>query len=188
MPKLKLKYNTMKITPFKYRSLFTVLCCSIFALAAQAQVAVVNTNKILAALPEIKKADSLYSLQARKYQNDYQLRYNSTRSAILFADSLNKMDPKADAAVKATKAASEQLDQLKVLEQQSNAKITELRSKLLTPHLEKLNAVIKAKAAQMKYKQVLDIQQLGTTKPGATTDITDAIILAYKNKNSNRKN
>lgn len=178
----------MKINQFRYGSLLTVLLCSVFTLAAQAQVAVINTKKLLAALPEVRKADSLYNAQVRKYQTDYQLRFNATKATILFADSLNKVDAKAEAAVRATKIANEQLEQLKVLEAQSNTKITALRNQILTPHLNKVNAQIQAKVAEMKYKEVVDSQGTGSVGQGAGTDITDAIILALKNKNNHKRN
>lgn len=160
----------------------TTLLLVFASISSKCQVAIIDSKKILAEIPEIAKADSLYAKEFQKYQVAYQNFYSSTKASIKLVDSLNKIDPKDPIAIKTTQSATEQLAKLKELEQESNTKLSDYKKTLLKPQLDKINAAIKDIATEMHYKQVVDIQQVNFTWFDPTTDISDAVIKKIKVK------
>lgn len=148
--------------------------------AAKAQVATIDSKKLLGALPEIAKADTLYAKEYDRYRKEYQTLYDSTKDLIKLADSLNKVAPKDELASKSIKTATEQLAKLKLLEQESNSKLLNYKQELIKPQKDRVIAAINKLAKELKYKQVLDVQLVNVTWLDPATDITDLLIKSLR--------
>ncbi|MFV0392238.1 MAG: OmpH family outer membrane protein [Paludibacteraceae bacterium] len=162
-----------------YKKLFFVLAL-LSAVALHAQVATINSQKVLASIPQVAKADTLAMQEQQRLSREYgKMRYE-TQLQIGVADSLYRVNPN-DAVTKAAveKAQKAQQDLAKY-EQEANKKLADYRNVLLTPYIDKVNAAVKAVAIRLKYKQVIDMQAVPLAYASEDSDITDTVIKELK--------
>lgn len=155
--------------------LFTCFC-------AKAQVAVVNSQKVVASIKEFAKIDTLVAKETASYQIDFNKKQQLLNQSVATADSLNKIDAKSEATKKAISNAQALDKELKSYVEQSNKKISDYRNLLTKPYSEKVMAAIKTVATRGKYMQVLDSSSVNLLYLNPLSDITDQVIKELKLK------
>jgi Skp family chaperone for outer membrane proteins len=154
-----------------------------FLLVAQmsfAQVATVDSRKLIASLPQIAKADTMVLQKQNELNQVFEDRKALTQVHIRIADSLMRSRPKDSVSIKAVTRAREMAKELQELELEYNKQLTDYRSVLLTPYMDRINAAIKAVAIRRKFREVMDIQSSGLLWFDPAVDITADVEAALK--------
>ncbi len=149
---------------------------------SNAQVAVINSQKVLASMPQVAKADTLVMQQRAQYVQELNKQIETVNKAAAYADSLYKTKPKDAATAKAIAEAQALNEAAKTYEQEANKKLEDYRNVMFTPYIDRTNAAIKAVAQRLKYKQVMDLQAVSMAWYDEATDITEAVIKEVANK------
>ena len=148
---------------------------------ASAQLATINTQKVLLSIPEISKVDSLVQTELSRLEVEFEKK----KQAVLELEQTVKAPAKGNAKSKANKEASEELatkqKELQDYQLEANKKYTEYRNLLYKPYIEKINNTIKVVAARRKVMQVIDLQQLTFIYINEEADITNEVIQELKN-------
>lgn len=160
--------------------LIVVLCCAI--VTVKAQVAVVNSKKIVASVKEFAKIDTLVIKETSSYQPEFNKKQQQLNQLVIIADSLSKIDAKSEATIKAIANAQALDKDLKSYVEQSNKKIEDYRNLLTKPYTEKVMTAIKAVATRGKYMQVLDSASINMLYLNPLSDITEQVIKELKIK------
>lgn len=155
--------------------------CLLSTSIAHAQVATLDSKKIMATLPVFQKIDTLVQEESMKYSAEYrsklELAQKLSDSARRLPESPKTLGKSAQLAEQAEKAASD----FKQYEQKVMKKIEEYKALILSPYYEKINKAIKAVALRLKYKQVMDIQSVSFAYLDPSADITEDVIKEMKN-------
>ena len=145
-----------------------------------AQVATLDSQKILASMPQVQQADTLIKQEQQRLSQEYnKLRY-TTQIQLGVADSLFQAQPKEATTTAAVEKAQQMNQELIEFEQTANKKLVDFQQVLMTPYYEKINAAIKKVAVRKKYTQVLDIQQVPLVYRDEKDDITQQVIEELK--------
>jgi Skp family chaperone for outer membrane proteins len=164
----------------------TVFLISLFlglsAYASFAQVAVVDSRKLIAAVPQIAKADTLVAQKQQELSADFQARSEYVERQAVQADSLLRLRPKDSLSIQKATQARTLIEDLRKLQQSYNKQLEDYRSLLLTPYYDRINAAIKAVAIRRKQTQVIDLQFNSLLWFDPATDITEQVIVELKAK------
>lgn len=153
-----------------------VFLLSIIITKSQAQLAVVNSQKVIASIKEFAKIDTLVAKETSSYTAEYGKKQAELNKLVVNADSLIKVDAKSADAVKAITMAQTAEKDLKAYAEVANRKIAEYKQLLTKPYTEKVMAVIKAVAIRGKYMQVLDSSTTSVLYLNPLADITTQVI------------
>ena len=162
---------------------FIILTCTCLVFNAKqsdAQVATLDSKKVLNSQSIFTKIDTLVLAEQQKYVQDYNKKKYRTQILLGVADSLQRSN-NAGFARADTVAYEAQLD-LEAYEKDANKKIIDYKDVLIRPYLEQVNAAIKTVSQRQKYKLVMDIQQVPVLYMDPTIDITDAVIKELNKK------
>lgn len=155
---------------------------SFIAKSLIAQIAVMDSRKVLASIPQVLKVDTLLAQEKQRLSQEYsQLRYK-TQVQLGIVDSLYRLNPKDSVAMKMLDESKFLNVKLNEFQMQANKKLEDLNNVLLTPYLEKVNVAAISVAIRLKYRQVLDVQSLPFLWIDSNTDITDKVIAELKKK------
>ncbi|MFV0471733.1 MAG: OmpH family outer membrane protein, partial [Paludibacteraceae bacterium] len=145
-----------------------------------AQVATINSQKILASIPQAATADTLAMQEQLRLSQEYTKMMRETQQQLGIADSLYRTNPTNAATTSAVEKAQKAKQDLVQFEQDANKKIADFRSVLLTPYIDKVNSAVKAVAIRLKYKQVIDTQTVPLAYLSDDANITEAVIEELK--------
>ncbi|MGE6220975.1 OmpH family outer membrane protein [Nubsella zeaxanthinifaciens] len=149
---------------------------------AKAQLAIINSQKVLASMKEFAKIDTLVAKETATYQIDYNKKQQALNQLIVTADSLNKIDQKSEATTKAITKAQTADKELKSYAEQANKKIADYKQLLSKPYTDRVMTAIKTVAARGKFMQVLDSSSANLLYINPLSDITDQVIKELKMK------
>jgi Skp family chaperone for outer membrane proteins len=162
----------------KKLSLIIIIACIAHGFA-KAQVAVVNSQKILVSIPQIAKSDTLVAKETAIYAAEYNKIQIAVNQLAQVADSLYKLDPKSAATTNAITAAQNKGKELKAYADESNKKLASYKELLQKPYIDKIYAAIKTVAQLRKFMQVVD-QSNNLLYVNPATDITNEVIKTLK--------
>lgn len=159
-----------------------ILILALFCAIAnvKAQVAVVNSQKIMASIKEFAKIDTLVAKETASYQSEFSKKQQQLNLLIVAADSLNKIDQKAESTLKAIAIAQAADKELKNYLEQANKKIADYKNLLTKPYSDKVMAAIKYVAVRGKYMQVIDSVTVSILYVNPLSDITQQVITELK--------
>lgn len=163
----------------KKTTLFTFVLLSVIY-QCNAQLAVINSKKVLLSVAAFAKTDTLIAKETAGYAAEYAKKQGQLNGLVKLADSLYRLDPKAPNATKAIADAQTADKDLKAYAESSNKKITEYKQLLQQPYIDKVMDAIKVVAVRLKYMQVLDSSSLGLLYLNPLTDITEQVIKELK--------
>ena len=158
-------------------SLFLTLL-SLASIAGKAQIATVDSKKVLQSVPAFAKIDTLIQEETQKYVQEFSKRRYRTQILLGVADSLQRLPAKNAGTEQAVETAQNAVKELQDYEAEANKKVGDYKELLIRPYLDKVNAAVKSVAVRLKYKQVMDVQQVPFVYTDSSTDITDAVIAA----------
>lgn len=145
-----------------------------------AQVATLSSQRVVSSMPVFAKIDTLVQSEQQKYVQDFSKKRYRTQILLGVADSLRRSSniglARAD-----TMAYESQLD-LEAYERDANKKVSDYKEVLIRPYLDQINAAIKIVSQRLKYKMVIDIQQVPLLFIDPVIDITDAVIKELNKK------
>jgi Skp family chaperone for outer membrane proteins len=150
------------------------------AYQVKAQLAVVNSQKVLASVPAIAKTDTLIAKETAGYAAEYNKKQIVLNQLVKVADSLYKLDAKSTITSKAIADAQAADKDMKAYAETSNKKLAEYKQLLQKPYIDKVMAAIKAVALRLKYMQVIDSSSVGVLYLNPVTDITEQVIKELK--------
>ena len=156
---------------------FMLLC-----VLSHAQIATIDSKKIVASIPEMAKLDTLVVQESEKYAKVLGEKNALAQQDYRVADSLYRVKPKDQTTKKAIEKANASQKDFQNYQTLANQKVVELKNLLYKPYLEKINSVILAVATRKKIMQVLDIQQVSMVFYSPLGDITDEVIKELKTK------
>jgi len=156
--------------------IITILVLFSFASSLKAQLAVVNSQKVIASMKEFAKIDTLVAKETSSYTTEYNKKQAELNKLVIYADSLIKVDAKSAAATKAITLAQTAEKDLKAYAEVANRKIAEYKQLLTKPYTDKVMAAIKAVALRAKYMQVLDSSTTNVLYLNPAADITQQVI------------
>lgn len=159
----------------------TLLIFPLLVLAhfGKAQLAVLNSQKVMASVAAFAKTDTLIAKETAGYAAEYNKRQLVLNQLVKVADSLYKIDVKSTATMKAIADAQALDKDLKTYADASNKKLTEYKQLLQKPYIDKVMAAIKAVAIRRKFMQVTDnVNSLLYVNP--LSDITEDVIKELK--------
>ncbi len=163
----------MKIT-----ALF-ILSLLVITFQTKAQVAVINSQKVLATMPALAKTDTLIAKESAGYAAEYNKKQASLNQLAKLADSLYKIDAKSGATLKAIADAQALDKDMKTFADASNKKLLDLKQLIQKPYVDKVIAAIKTVAVRRKFMQVMEgTNNLLYIDP--ITDITEDVIKELK--------
>jgi Skp family chaperone for outer membrane proteins len=164
----------------KKRVLLSAIFVSMITIAS-AQLATINTQKVLVSIPEIAKIDTLVQAELSRLEVEFEKK----KQAVLELEQIVNTPAKGNAKSKPNKQASEDLaakqKELQDYQLEANKKYTEYRNLLYKPYIEKINNTIKTVAARRRVMQVIDLQQLTFIYINEEADITNEVIQELKN-------
>ena len=159
--------------------LYTMLLLA-FATGIYAQVATLDSKKVLASVPELVKLDTLIAKQQKDYQAEFSAKIKAAQIQKEIVEGLSKKNPNdvatKDAASKFEKLAKEAQE----YQNDANKKLTDYKDLLYKPYLEKINNAVKTVAERRKFMQVIDIQSVSLVYLNSATDVTDEVIKELK--------
>lgn len=160
--------------------IFFLLTVTLLSSNSKAQIAIVNSQKIISSMPVFKKIDSLVNVENERYTLEYNKKQVLANRYFEIADSLYKIDQKASSTIKAVNDSQTADKDLKTFSETANKKVAEYRQFLEQPHIEKIMAVIKTIAINRKLLQVIDKKSIELLYGDANYDITDDVIKQLK--------
>lgn len=171
------------MSPFRKKIYFTVIFSFTLICSSQAQVATVDSKKIMATMPVFSQIDTLVQEETKKYVPDYKMKIEMTKKLIAKADSLitvTKNKKSLDGSHPILSEAQKAQQDFVSYEKKIQKKLEDYRSFILTPYYTKIDTAIKAVATKLKLKQVFDIQTTNFVFLDPGTDITDLVIREMK--------
>lgn len=176
----------MKFRSIKVNKIIGVMCI-LFSLLflgnetkASAQLATLNSSKVLSSIPVMSHLDSLISKKQQTFAQDYNDEYFKTQRLIVTADSFKKAAPSATETLTATKKAEMAQKDLGLFETEANKIVKGYRDSLMQPYYNRVNAIIKEIAQKRNFKQVVDVQQVALLYADPSADITEEVIAELK--------
>lgn len=148
----------------------------------EAQLATLDSKKILSSIPEMAKLDTLVINETQKYSIEYEKKKIQVSKEYKIADSLYKLKPKEEATIKSIGKAQQSQKELQEYEVIASKKLTEYKNLLYKPYIEKVNSAIKIVAIRRKYQQVIDIWQVALAYLNPQADITEEVIKEIKHQ------
>lgn len=161
---------------------FLAVSSLIFYTATVAQVAVMDSKKVLASIPQVLKADTLAAQEQERLNDEYNQLRAKTQAQLSLADSLYKLSPRDSATLRVVAASQKLSQQLQAYPQYANKKLGDYRNVLFTPYIDRVNSAVKIVAQRLKYKQVMDVQAVPFAWFDKATDITDLVIAELNKK------
>ena len=163
----------------KIKQTLTLILFGMTTLVAQAQVATINSQKVLSSIPEVAKIDTLSQKELTRLDAEFQLKQKAVQEQqALVAAAQAKSKSKSEAA----KQLVEEM-KLKTLQQESqdyqkkaNKEYNDYRDLLYKPYIEKITTAIKTVAQNKKIMQVVDVQQVSFIYTDESADITGDVI------------
>lgn len=171
--------NPIHTIRFNFKKVFgfgLVFLGVFISIGGSAQVATLDSKKILATMPVFAKIDTLVLEETQKYTQEYAKKRYATQILLGIADSLYKKAPKDKKTEEAVLAADKSQQEFTALEKTINQKLADYKNLILSPYYDKVNAAVKAVATRLKYSQVLDIQQVPFVYIDPSKDITEEVI------------
>ncbi|MCX2576141.1 OmpH family outer membrane protein [Pedobacter sandarakinus] len=156
--------------------LFIILFSTLSIAQTKAQLAVVNSQKVIASMKEFAKIDTLVNREAASYTAEYSKKQGQLGKLVLYADSLQRLDPKSSTTTKAIADAQTADKDLKAYVEVANKKIADYKQLLTKPYTEKVVSVIKGVALRGKFMQVVDSATTNLLYLNPATDITALVI------------
>jgi Skp family chaperone for outer membrane proteins len=163
----------------KLKFVFLFVFLSTVATASKAQVATVDSKKVFSSMPVFARIDTLVQTEADKYSQEYIKKKLKAQLLLTTIDSLKRL-PATEANGELTKRAQTAVQEFRDYEAGANKKIEEYKEILLKPYVDQVNRAIKITAKRLKYKQVLDVQQVSLAYIDVSGDITEAVIAELK--------
>ena len=163
-----------------YKFLLSFLILLVTATAGGAQVATIDSKRVFNSMPVFVKIDTLVQSETQKYSQEYMKKKLKAQLLITAVDSLQQLPARSGEAVRVLEAAQSATADLKQFEAGANQKVAEYKEILLKPYLDQVNRAVKITAQRLKYKQVLDVQQVPFVYVDVTSDITEAVIAELK--------
>ena len=164
------------------RKILLIFSLLFLAYQSKAQLAVVNSQKVVASMGEFAKIDTLVAKETAGYAAEYNKKQAILNKLASQADSLYKIDAKGANTAKAVSEAQTADKDLKAFGEMANKKIAEYKQLLTKPYSEKVIEVIKNIAIRGKYMQVLDSSATSILYLNPATDITEQVIKELKAK------
>ena len=164
-----------KLILFTLAFFFTVNQCN-------AQLAVINSKKVMLSVPAFAKTDTLIAKETAVYAAEYNKKQLLLNQLVKVADSLYKLNAKSELANKAIVDAQASEKDLKSYADVSNKKLLEYKQLLQQPYIDKVMDAIKAVASRLKYMQVIDNASVGMLYVNPLSDITNQVINELKSK------
>jgi Skp family chaperone for outer membrane proteins len=161
--------------------LFSILILFITS-SSIAQVAVVNSKKVVESMSEFAKIDTLVAKETANYNVEYKKKQINLDQLIKVADSLYKLKAKSATTIKAIADAQSSDKDLKAYAEMANKKIIDYKLLLTKPYTDQVIAAIKLVATRAKYMQVLDSSSVNMLYLNPITDITEQVIKELKIK------
>lgn len=152
------------------------------AYQGKAQLAIVNSQKVLASVSAIAKTDTLIAKETAGYAAEYNKKQLNLNQLVKIADSLYKLDSKSTTTNKAIADAQTADKDMKAYAETSNKKLAEYKQLLQKPYIDKVMEAIKAVALRLKYMQVIDSSSVGVLYLNPLSDITEQVIKELKTK------
>ena len=149
------------------------------SLAGKAQVATIDSKKIFQSMPVFARIDTLVQTETEKYSQDYLKKKLKAQLLLTAIDSLKRL-PANEQNLEIANKAQTAVQEFRDYETGANKKIAEYKEILLKPYVEQVNRAIKTTAKRLKYKQVLDVQQVSLAYLDVAGDITEAVIAELK--------
>lgn len=146
----------------------------------KAQMAIVNSQKVMSSVPAFAKTDTLIVKETAGYVAEYNKKQLALNQLVKFADSLYKLDAKSALTTKAIADAQALDKENKAYAEASNKKLAEYKQLLQKPYIDKVMAAIKVVAVRLKYMQVLDSTTVNLLYLNPLSDITDQVIKELK--------
>lgn len=153
----------------------------LFANLSKAQLAVINSAKVLSSVPAFAKTDTLIAKETAGYAAEYNKKQFALNQLAKVADSLYKLDAKSATTTKAIANVQAGEKELKVYADQSNKKLADYKQLLQKPYIDKVMAAIKTVAVRRKLMQVID-SSTNILYLNPLSDITDEVIKELKLK------
>lgn len=151
-----------------------------------AQTGAINSKKVIAAMPAIKKIDSLTAKEQNRIQQEYATKAYPLQQLQQKAESLKELDKQgkltATQKEELTKTVTAFQEQNKTLQQwgeDAEKNYQEYKATLYQPYLDKISAAIKEVAIAKKLKTVQEVTSLLYVDPSA--DITEEVIKKVRN-------
>ena len=160
--------------------LLSIVVMLAIAYQSKAQLAVVNSQKVIASMKEFAKIDTLVAKETAGYTAEYNKKQATLNQLVKIADSLFKLDQKAEPTTKAIAQAQTADKDLKAYAEGANKKIADYKQLLTKPYTDKVMAVIKTVAIRGKYMQVIDSSTTNMLYLNPATDITEQVIKELK--------
>lgn len=164
------------------RLILIVIFFLCYTVHTKAQVAVLNSQKVIASVKEFAKIDTLVAKETSGYANEYSNKKLALNKLVSIADSLYKLDAKGTITTKAISEAQTADKDLKAYSEMANKKIADYKQLLTKPYTDKVMAAIKLVAIRSKYMQVLDNATVNVLYLNPVTDITEQVIKELKLK------
>lgn len=147
-----------------------------------AQVATIDSRKVLAAVPEMATLDTLVAKEQKGYVDAITIKINDGKAQQTAIEEMAKKNPKDPLL----KAANEKLEamakEIREYNEKSGKKLEEYKNLLYKPYIDKINSAIKNVADRRKLMQVLDIQAVNIAYLNPSADITDDVIKELEKK------
>ncbi len=164
----------------KFKSFFALGALAVFTTAGKAQVATISTKNLFAGMPVFAKIDTLVEGEAGKYSQEFVKKKFRAQLLVTAVDSLKGLPAKSAELETATAAAQAAIKDFKEYEASANKRIADYKEVLLRPYLDKVEGAIKVVARRLKYKQVVDTEQVSFVYIDASADITEAVLAELK--------
>lgn len=161
------------------KTILITFILSAIIVKSHAQLAVLNSQKVMASIPAFAKTDTLIVKETARYTAEYNSKQQALNQLVKVADSLYKIDAKAAATTKAIADAQAFEKDLKAYADASNKKIAEFRNLVQKPYIDKIMAAIKVVAIRRKFMQVLDASN-SMLYVNPLSDITEDVIKELK--------
>lgn len=162
-----------------YRIIFIVAVVLVSKLT-HAQVAIVNSQKVITSMPVFKKLDTLVNNEKERYTLEYNKKQVIVNRSFAIADSLFKIDQKAGSTLKAINEAQAADKELKAFAETANKKVFEYKQFLEQPYIDKIMLAIKTIAVSKKLMMVVDEKTIGSFYINPIVDITNDVIKVLK--------
>lgn len=161
---------------------FIIILLSSLVFKGKAQLAILNSQKVLASMKEFAQIDTLVAKETSGYVAEYNKKQVALNKLVSVADSLFKLNAKAATTTKAIADAQTANKDLKTFGDMANQKITDYKQLLTKPYTDKVITAIKVVAVRAKYMQVLDSAAINVLYLNPLADITDQVIKELKIK------
>ena len=148
------------------------------------QTATLDSKKIIAAIPEMAKLDTLAAREQQNYIAAINSKIEKAQAQQSLLEEMKKKGAK-EAALKTEKDRLEAMaKEIKEYDAESARKFSEYKELLYKPYYEKINASIKKVAESKKLMQVFDVQAIPLAYMNQNADITQEVIKELTQKSN----